>query len=611
MREDEAYQKQFDWALTKRILVYLKPYRLVAVGSLLLSLLIAVTSQALPRLQALVIDRYLAPEAGSAFAAVATDQRLAGILTIAMIILGVAVVEFAVRYGFQMILQWLGQNVLYDVRADIFAKLQRLPLAYYDRNPVGRLITRVTSDVDAINQFITNGLVTLAQSVFIIAAVLVNMLLLNWQLTLVSSVAIPVLFFATRFFQSRFRKSYREIRIKQAIVNTYLNENITGMATLQLFNREGRNKISFDDQNSALNRAQLEAVHWFSFYFPTVGFISNVTLAVLIWYGGGSVLQNAITIGTLYAFSRYINNFFQPLQDLSDVLNNLQAAMASAERIFGVLDEPETIADQPNAREVTGFRGEVEFKEVWFSYKPVGEAVGEGDWILRGINFKISPGESVAFVGATGAGKTSVISLLSRFYDIQRGQVLVDGVDVREYAQRSLRKHVGVVLQDVFLFAGTIESNLRMNDETIAMERIIQACKYVGVHEFVMSLPLGYSSEVRERGATLSTGQKQLLAFARALIQNPDILLVLDEATASVDTESELQIQDALAKVMHGRTSLIIAHRLSTIKHCNRIIVMRKGKIVETGNHDELLAKNGYYANLYRLQYADQEFASV
>jgi ATP-binding cassette, subfamily B, multidrug efflux pump len=611
MREDEAYQKQFDWELTKRILVYLNPYRLVAIGALGLSVLIAVTSQALPKLQAEVIDRYLAPAKGSVFAAVATDERLSGIFTIAMIILAVSLVEFAVRYSFQMILQWLGQNVLYDVRADIFAKLQRLPLAYYDRNPVGRLITRVTSDVDAINQFITNGLVTLAQSVFILAAVLVNMLLLNWQLTLVSSVAIPVLFFATRFFQTRFRKSYREIRIKQAIVNTYLNENITGMATLQLFNREGRNKISFDDQNSAHNRAQLEAVHWFSFYFPTIGFISNITLAVLIWYGGGSVLQNAITIGTLYAFSRYIFNFFQPLQDLSEVLNNLQAAMASAERIFGVLDEPETIADKPNAREVNGFRGEVEFKDVWFSYKPVGEAVEEIDWILRGINFKVNPGESVAFVGATGAGKTSVISLLSRFYDIQRGQVLVDGIDVREYAQRSLRKHVGVVLQDVFLFAGTIESNLRMNDESITMDRIIQACKYVGVHEFVMSLPQGYSSEVRERGATLSTGQKQLLAFARALIQNPDILLVLDEATASVDTESELQIQDALAKVMHGRTSLIIAHRLSTIKHCNRIIVMRKGKIVETGSHDELLAKNGYYANLYRLQYADQEFAGV
>jgi ATP-binding cassette, subfamily B, multidrug efflux pump len=616
MREDEAYQKQFDWQITKRILVYLKPYAWVSVAALGLSLAIAATSQAFPQLQARVIDGFLAPAPGSAAAGLAIEARLDGITTIAFIILAVAVVEFLVRYGFQMTLQWLGQNILYDVRADIFAKLQRLPLSYYDRNPVGRLITRVTSDVDAINQFVTNGLVTLAQSIFIILAVLINMLLLNWQLTLISSATIPVLFYATRFFQTRFRKTYRDIRIKQAIVNTYLNENITGMATIQLFNREERNKTSFDQQNRALNRAQLDAVHWFSFYFPTVGFISNLSLAAVLWYGGGSVLQSAISLGTLYAFTRYIFNFFQPLQDLSDVLNNLQAAMASAERIFGVLDEPETIADKPNAKEVTAFAGEVEFRDVWFSYKASGDGVGadqvaEADWVLRGLSFRVKPGESVAFVGATGAGKTSVISLLSRFYDIQRGSVLLDGVDVRDYAQRSLRKHIGVVLQDVFLFAGTIESNLRMNDEGITMERIVQACKYVGVHEFVMSLPQGYQSEVRERGATLSTGQKQLLAFARALIQNPDILLVLDEATANVDTESELQIQDALAKVMHGRTSLIIAHRLSTIKHCDRIIVMRKGKIVETGGHEELLAKNGYYANLYRLQYADQEFSAV
>ena len=335
-----------------------------------------------------------------------------------------------------------------------------------------------------------------------------------------------------------------------------------------------------------------------------------MALSLVVWYGGGEVIQKVVTIGTLVAFTRYVGNFWQPLQDLSDVINNLQAAMASSERIFGILDEPETIADKENAKIFkTGFKGEVEFKDVWFSYKPVGEEVLATDWVLRGIDFKVQPGESIAFVGATGAGKTSVISLISRFYDVQKGQVLVDGQDVRDLAQRNLRKHVGVVLQDVFLFAGTIESNLRMNDPEIPLERIVQACKYVGVHEFISSLANGYQTEVRERGATLSTGQKQLLAFARALIQNPDILLVLDEATANVDTESELQIQDALAKVMHGRTSIIIAHRLSTIKNCNRIIVMRKGKIVEQGSHDELLEKGGYYSTLYRLQYADQEMA--
>jgi ATP-binding cassette, subfamily B, multidrug efflux pump len=612
MREEDAFKKQFDWAITKRILVYLKPYLWVAIGGVVLSFIIAVASQTFPRLLATAIDDYLAPKAGSSFAALDVDARIQGVFVIALIFLGVALVEFVTRYAFQFTLSWLGQNVLFDIRADLFSKLQRLPLAYFDRNPVGRLITRVTSDVDAINQFITNGLLTLITSIFVVTAVLVNMFTLNWQLGLIATATVPVLYFSARYFQVRFRDAYRDLRIRQAIVNTSLNENITGMGTVQLFNREARNRRDFDGLNSRFLRANLTTVHWFSFYFPVVGLISSIALALVVWYGGGQILQNALTIGVLVAFTRYVGNFWQPLQDLSDVMNTLQAAMASSERIFGILDEPETVADKPDAKSFqTGFKGDVEFKDVWFSYKPVGEEVQATDWVLRGVNFKVKPGESVAFVGATGAGKTSVISLISRFYDVQKGQVLVDGTDVRDLEQRNLRKHVGVVLQDVFLFAGTIESNLRMNDPTIPLDRIIQACKYVGVHEFITSLPDGYQTEVRERGATLSTGQKQLLAFSRALIQNPDILLVLDEATANVDTESELQIQDALAKVMHGRTSIIIAHRLSTIKNCDRIIVMRKGKIVEQGSHDELLAHDGYYATLYKLQYADQELTGA
>ncbi|HWG85615.1 MAG TPA: ABC transporter ATP-binding protein, partial [Deinococcales bacterium] len=595
---------------TKRILRYVLPYRPVVFGALFLSLLVALTSQSFPRLQAYAIDHFLLPAPGSADAALGVDARLAGLTTIAVIYLGVALLEFCVRYGFQYTLTWLGQHVLFDIRADIFSKLQRLPLAYFDKNPVGRLITRVTSDVDAINQFITNGLVTLAQSTFILLAVLGFMFTLNWRLALITLTVTPFLFLASRFFQVRMRGAYRETRIRQAIVNTSLNENITGMGTVQLFNREERNRKNFDHLNRDFLNANLNSVRWFSMFFPVVGFIGNAALAAVLWYGGGQTLQNALTIGALFAFTQYARSFFQPLQDLSDVFNTLQAAMASAERIFGVMDEPEVVSDGPDARRISGFRGEVEFRDVWFSYAPPEQEPQAGEWVLRGINFHVRPGESVAFVGATGAGKTSVISLVSRFYDVQKGQVLVDGMDVRSYAQRDLRKHVGVVLQDVFLFMGTIESNLRMNDDSIPHERVVQACKYVGVHDFIMSLPQGYQTEVRERGATLSTGQKQLLAFARALIQNPDIVLVLDEATANVDTETEMQLQDAQAKLMHGRTSLIIAHRLSTIKHCDRIIVMRKGKIVEEGTHDVLLARNGYYANLYRLQYADQELVS-
>jgi ATP-binding cassette, subfamily B, multidrug efflux pump len=608
MRDEDAFTKQFDWQLTQRIFKYLRPYLWAVVVALLLALIGSVTNRMYPYLQGLVIDNYLKPVAGSSFTKLTLDERWNGIVLIGITIAVIAILEFAARYAFNYLLTWMGQNVLFDVRADLFAKLQRLPLAYFDRNPVGRLITRVTSDVDAINNFITDGLMTMVSSVFVVTGTAVLMFLLNPKLALVTLAVVPILFVALRFFQTQFRLAYREIRIKQAIVNTYLNENITGMGTVQIFNREARNKRDFDTLNKDFRGAYLNSVKWYSYFFPTVGIIGQFALAVVIWVGGGDAVSGAVTIGTLYAFTRYVFDFFHPLEDLSNVLNTLQAAMASAERIFGILDEPEVVTDKENAKVLEGgFRGEVMFKDVWFSYKPVGEKVTAQDWVLRGINFHVKPGESVAFVGATGAGKTSVISLISRFYDIQQGSVTVDGVDVRDYRQRDLRKHIGVVLQDVYLFSGTFESNLRMNDESIPFERIVQACKYVGVDEFIMSLPDGYKTEVRERGATLSTGQKQLLAFARALIQNPDILLVLDEATANIDTESELQIQDALAKVMHGRTSIVIAHRLSTIKNCDRIIVMRKGKIVEEGNHAQLLERDGYYAKLYKLQYADQE----
>jgi ATP-binding cassette, subfamily B, multidrug efflux pump len=608
MRDEDAFTKQFDWQLTQRIFKYLRPYLWAVVIALLLALIGSVTNRMYPYLQGLVIDNYLKPVAGSSFTGLTLDERWNGIVLIGITIALIAILEFAARYAFNYLLTWMGQNVLFDVRADLFAKLQRLPLAYFDRNPVGRLITRVTSDVDAINNFITDGLMTMVSSVFVVTGTAILMFLLNPKLALVTLAVVPILFAALRFFQTQFRLAYREIRIKQAIVNTYLNENITGMGTVQIFNRESRNKRDFDRLNQDFRGAYLNSVKWYSYFFPTVGIIGQFALAIVIWVGGGDAVSGAVTIGTLYAFTRYVFDFFHPLEDLSNVLNTLQAAMASAERIFGILDEPEIVNDKPDAKVLEGgFRGEVAFKDVWFSYKPVGEEVTAQDWVLRGINFHVKPGESVAFVGATGAGKTSVISLISRFYDIQQGSVSVDGVDVRDYRQRDLRKHIGVVLQDVYLFSGTFESNLRMNDESIPLERIVQACKYVGVDEFIMSLPDGYKTEVRERGATLSTGQKQLLAFARALIQNPDILLVLDEATANIDTESELQIQDALAKVMHGRTSIVIAHRLSTIKNCDRIIVMRKGKIVEEGNHAQLLEQNGYYAKLYKLQYADQE----
>ena len=606
MQPDDAFRKEFDWVLTRRIIGYLRPFLGLAVVALVCAFLIAVLNPVFGLIQRYAIDHYLAPTAGSGN--LDKNALFQGLLVAALLYLGLKFLEFGLRYANTLAINFLGQRVLYTIRADIFSKLQRLQLAYFDSNPVGRLITRVTSDVDAINQFITAGLVSLIQSSLLILAYVIIMLTVSWQLALVSFIVMPVLYFATGFFRRRIRDAFRATRLQQAVVNSKLNENITGMVTTQLFGREGLSSVDFDRSNRALLTANLNSVRWFSYFMPTVSILGQVAVGLVLWYAGHDILRGSgVTLGTLIAFVAWVTQLFQPIQDLSDVFNNLQLAMASSERIFGVLDTQETIADRPDARRLTNFKGQVDLDRVWFSYDgSVTEGTPDKDerWTLRGIDLHIKPGESVALVGATGAGKTSITSLVSRFYDVQRGAVRVDGVNVRDLAQHDLRRHIGVVLQDVFLFAGTMYSNLTLGDARISLERVVQACKYVGVHDYIMSLPEGYETEVRERGATLSTGQKQLLAFARALIQNPDILLVLDEATASVDTETELRIQEALEKVMAGRTSIVIAHRLSTIEHCDRIVVMRKGKVVEEGSHRELLAQGGYYARLHRLQYA-------
>nr|WP_274704881.1 ABC transporter ATP-binding protein [Deinococcus geothermalis] len=605
--------------MTRRIFGYLKPYTLLAVTAVVLALLLAVLSPLPTLLLRHAIDAFLTPFERNP--ALHPELLYRGLVLTALGYLGLRVLEFGLNYASTLAIGYLGQNVLRDIRTDVFSKLQRLHLAYFDQNPVGRLITRVTSDVDAINQFITGGLVSLITSSLLILVYATFMLRLNWQLALISFSVLPVLFFATNFFRARLRDAFRTTRLQQAIVNSRLNENITGMLTVQLFGREARTALDFDHANRALLAANENSVRWFSLFMPTVSILGQVAVALVLYFAArqilgaeaaGSGLAGAVTVGTLFAFVQWTQQLFQPIQDLADVFNNLQAAMASSERIFGVLDTPEEITDKPDAKRLEHFQGQVDFERVWFAYDPAVTAqTPESDdrWILRGIDLHIRPGESVALVGATGAGKTSVTALVSRFYDVQRGAVKVDGIDVRDLQQHDLRRHVGVVLQDVFLFAGTIESNLTLNSPDIPHARVVEACRYVGVHDFILSLPEGYQTEVRERGATLSTGQKQLLAFARALIQNPDILLVLDEATANVDTETELRIQHALEKVMQGRTSIIIAHRLSTIEHCDRIVVMRRGRIVEQGSHRELLEKGGYYARLHRLQYAQVEAA--
>lgn len=600
--DGEAFEKAYDQGIMLRLLSYLKPYRLQLVLGVSLLLLNSALTPVFPTLLARALDDYIIAKA-EPFAGFTVDERLRGLLMVVVLYLGLRLASFAIRYGYTYLISWLGQRIIYDVRREIFGKIQRLHMGFFDRTPVGRLITRITSDVDAIQQMMTDGVVGLIADVGLMGGLLIYMFTINWRMALITLVVMPPLFLALNLLRRRIRVAYRAVRLRTSRSNAFLAENLSGMKTVQLFNREARNARRFDELNLELLDANNEQVRWFSLFFPTVGIMSSISTALILFYAGTQLVPGIVgfvTIGTLVAYIQYSGMFFRPLQDLSDKFNIIQAAMASSERIFGLLDTPEAVSDRPDALAFDQpFRGEVEFEDVWFAYD------GE-EWVLRGVDFTIAPGESVAFVGHTGAGKTTIISLVSRFYDVQRGRVKIDGRDVRDYDQVQLRRHVGIVLQDPFLFSGTVRSNITLGDDSVPQAQVEEAARFVNAHGFISKLPDGYDTPVLERGAGFSTGQKQLIAFARALVQNPDILLVLDEATANVDTETEELIQDALKKLMQGRTSIIIAHRLSTIQDVDRIMVMRKGRLIEEGNHFELLKLDGYYRKLYELQYQER-----
>ena len=593
-------QPDVDLALARRMLSYLRPYLLVAGAALATMLAFALLDTFTVNLLKRALDQALAPV--GAFRAESPETRYGHLQAIAVLYALVAAGAFGLRYGQAYLLAMLGQGIVRDIRRDLYRKFIALPLAYFDRNPVGRLMTRVTSDVDAVNQFLTQGLVGLAQDVFLLAIFGGAMFLYDTPLTLAGLTVLIPLWLVTRWLRSRMREAFRSTRLHQALVNIYLNESITGMTTVQLFGREGRARAEFAQRNQRFLRANLDSVRWYSIFYPFVTFMGDIGLAVVLFVGGLEHLRGGLSIGTVVAMVELLRRMFAPLQDIADKFNVLQAAFASAERIYGVLDEPETVSDAPDARPVTTLRGEVELRHVWFAYQDPPAGAPDDAWVLRDVNLKISPGESLALVGATGAGKSSIISLVSRFYDVQRGAVLVDGLDVRGYAQRSLRRHIGVVLQDVFLFSGSVFDNLTLFDPATTREQALRAARFTGADEFIARLPKGYDTLLMERGSGLSTGQKQLLAFTRAILQNPDIVLVLDEATANVDSESEAKIQAALARVMHGRTSIIIAHRLATIERCDRIIVIADGRVVEEGTHAKLLARGGHYARLHGAQ---------
>ena len=621
--EEEVLGKAYDSRLMRRLLTYLRPYKWQVALALAAIMLKSGADIVGPYLTKVAVDKYLAPSAGtrSVLDRWLSRQPWTGIGQIAALYFFLLVFSFVLEYAQTYLMQWTGQKVMFDLRSQIFRHLQRMHVGFYDKNPVGRLVTRVTTDVDALNDMFTSGVVAIFEDIFVLAGIVAIMLKMKWWLALITFAVLPVIFWATMIFRRKVRDSYRRIRVAIARINAYLQEHVSGIVVLQLFNREKRAYQKFEKINATHMEAFKDAILAHAVYYPVVEVLSSIAIASVIWFGGNQVLRNAVTLGVLVAFMQYAQRFFRPIQDLSEKYNILQAAMASSERIFKLLDTPAEIVTPEHPKPVVG-PGRIEFDHVWFAYRtmPVeksaaapgnGDSHGterapEYDWVLRDVSFAIEPGETVAIVGHTGAGKTTILSLLLRFYDAQKGAVRIDGVDVRDMDLAGLRRRFGVVLQDPFLFSGTVRDNIRLGTSWIEDEHIEQAAEDVNLADFVRTLPEGFHEPVRERGSTLSTGQKQLISFARALAHAPSIL-VLDEATSSVDTETELLIQSAIRKLLSGRSSIVIAHRLSTIQNADKIIVMHKGEIREMGTHQELLALGGVYYTLYQLQYKDQE----
>ena len=586
----------------RRLLGYMRPYRWL-VGLSLVFLLAQSGLQVLgPLLTRTAVDRYLQPNADRIPAFLARflpDDAAAGLTRIAILYLAVLFGNFLLEFVHTNVMQYTGQRAMFDLRRELMAHLQKLDLSFFDRNPVGRLVTRVTTDVDVLNDLFASGLVTILGDVLVLVFILAIMFSLSPLLTGIMLAVMPFVILTTMIFRRTVTQSYRRIRVAIARISAYLQEHITGIMVLQLFNRERRSEVEFEDVNREHMNAYKNAITAYGWFYPVVEFCSMLALAGILTYGGYRIQAGTLTLGVVVAFLQYGLRFFRPIQDLSEKYNILQGAMASSERIFKLLDTQPSIVTVEAPQQMPEAIAPIEFDQVWFAYQ-------DEDWVLRDVSFTIQPGETIAIVGHTGAGKTTIISLLLRFYDVQRGSIRIGGLDIRDFEPLELRRRFGVVLQDPYLFTGTLEDNIRLGTESISAGQVEAAAEQVNLIDFIRVLPEGFGHSIRERGSGLSTGQKQLISFARALAHNPRYL-ILDEATSSVDTETELRVRDALSRMVEGRTSIVIAHRLSTIQRADRILVMHKGQLRESGSHQELLAERGIYWKLYQLQYKDQE----
>ena len=589
MREDmdKRLNTMKDSEIIKRLFKYGKPY----IKTYLIVIALLTIVEVLIVVEPILI--------GETIDLIVTDYELARLFTLLGSMLAIIVVSNIVGYYQTISLQKMGQSIIYDIRKEIFSFLENHDIAYLNSTPTGALTTRVTNDTSTLNEMFTSVFINILRSSIKLILIIIFMFALNWQLTLYALVIIPIVAVLSYFFRKLSRRIYRQMRAQLSRVNAFLAEHLSGMKIIQIFNQEESKFEEFNEKNKKLRNSYYKQVFVFGVYRPSMYLVYMLTVLVIFYFGGISVLDNIITIGVLFTFYIYVGRFFEPIQNLAEQFNVLQSAFASSERIFGILDSEPTILDKEDAVELTEMKGNIEFKDVWFKYV-------EDEWVLKGVSFKVNAKESVAFVGATGSGKTTILSLIVRNYDIQSGQILIDGIDIKDIKKASLRKFVGQMLQDVFMFSGTIESNIKLRSEEITHEEMVEACKYVNAHNFISKLDNGYQEEVRERGNNFSSGQRQLVSFARTIVHKPSVM-ILDEATSNIDTETEQLIQESLEKMMSIGTMLIVAHRLSTIQNCDRIIVLSKGEILEQGNHQELLKNRGHYFNLYKLQYQDQQ----